>query len=65
LTATAAELDLQLPDCELAFEGHEIAGIEALRMAAATAQHPEEPPRLDRMAEGLDRSKPPPHHENN
>ena len=63
--ALAAQFRLQLGDREIAAARDEMARVQAMRMTAALAQHPEQPPRLHGVPQGLDRPNPMPHHGNN
>jgi hypothetical protein len=60
-TPLACELPLQVPEAERPAQEQQRARIEPRGMAAATAQHPQEVPAIDRVAKGPERFVPAPH----
>src|SRR5690242_18798734 len=63
--ALTAKPRLQPADRKVATARDQVPRIELVGMAAAPAQHPQEPARLHGMPQRLDWPDPMPHHENN
>ncbi len=61
----AAQLRLQFRQREIAPARDQMTRIKPVRMPAPPTEHPKEPPRLDRVPQGLDGPDPMSHHKNN